>query len=500
MRLANACSRCGTDLRQPHGSCSANKTAFLHCPGLVSVHNQPRRALARALSLLPSFSMSEQVTWDNFTTTASHLSANTINRIAGEVLVISHNWGADWVDELNAGGVKVQNEPSFHLAVTLARLSSFEPSIPTLLTSLPAFNAHQAAQAPIAGKRLDLLTPSLFGTAEQRVTCTSSKVLEQLLDFLKSKLDPLPSAVTSRQRRAADREAKRKKPASQRNTPSPHHSRRRRPPRSLEVGRSQATAPRESVGYGPEELSAFADSALEDSGVAISNAHDQEFSLTHDQALTLTLSSPSLAATMGEDLSHLLEDPLWAQITGLLSQARQQGANLKAKAAAAKGALDQAKAHDVQARSTAKAVLSLDGDVTVALLEGAMAILEEDLKAEEALRAWKTKNRAEFLRLASRAKSAANEVDALDTSAGDEAIAELEASIEAYQTECDALKTAEDAVVEAEEACGQACDAVAADRRRRKTFQDLANGVGSNLLFKEVDAALARHRDDQGLV
>src|SRR5690242_14127025 len=171
----------------------------------------------------PGYSVSDDTeeplpTWDNFSTFA-HFSDATKVRMAREVLEIKRHWNVSWRNELRTGGINIQDQPSFHLANTLALLAAFEPDLTRLLVTLPDFRAHQAAQAPVAGKHVDPRTSSLLGTVEQRVEYTSYRFLKAWLEYLKPPVVP-PSVSKSRAKRPAARAgAKRRAPSSPANTP-----------------------------------------------------------------------------------------------------------------------------------------------------------------------------------------------------------------------------------------------------------------------------------------
>ncbi|KAF2123678.1 hypothetical protein P153DRAFT_147369 [Dothidotthia symphoricarpi CBS 119687] len=446
------------------------------------------------------------LTWDAYLDASPQSTDATAARIRDNVVTIVGNWGARWRGELKAGGLLVQETPSFHLALSLARLSAFEPSIPAILSLLPDFHAHQAAHLAVGPKHVDPTTTSLFGEVEQRVTCTSYRVLNEFLDYLKSsEAAPLPSSVTNRSRRAAQRD-KRKVPASRRSTPSPSGARQRPSPASPEVGRGHDSSLIDRTLLGPEEEPSFAQSGLDDSGVVFdpeASADDLSLPLPLPRPHTTTSPSstasppPASPSTMGEDLEHLLQDRLWAQVTQLLSTTRKRATHLKLKASEAKTVLDEAKAKEVEARHAIGIEFGLlEPTVDVETLEKAIEELNDELTAEEELRDFKAKYQAEFVRLASRARSAAGEANALDTTACDEQISRLEAEIERHEAAVASLKEVEEMVAEKEDEWVAAADAVTADKKRKKTFQDLAKNVNSDLLFKGVDAALAARGDE----
>ncbi|KAJ4374682.1 hypothetical protein N0V86_007555 [Didymella sp. IMI 355093] len=267
-------------------------------------------------------------TWNNFTT-SSHLSAKTKERIAREVLVIRHHWPQDWQDQLRAGDINIQDQPSFHLAITLAQLSGFEPNIIRLLATLPDFRAFQEAQAPVSGKQVNPRTSTLFGTAKQRIEYTSYRFLEAWLDYLKPPV--LPTSVeTSRSKRAAARKA------TKRDAPSPpaNTTRRRRTRTSValvEVGRSGETndtaAGRSSPGVSEaEDQSIFANSEIEEPGVQLT--FDEELTITSalNTANTYTLQHPF---NMSQATADMLEDPILRELARLLLEAKERDRALK---------------------------------------------------------------------------------------------------------------------------------------------------------------------------
>jgi hypothetical protein len=68
---------------------------------------------------------------------------------------IQKHWGSGWRAKLQAGGVYTDSRPSEKLAKSLARLSSFERNIVTLLNSLHAFRKDSSYNIHVTGTKAD---------------------------------------------------------------------------------------------------------------------------------------------------------------------------------------------------------------------------------------------------------------------------------------------------------------------------------------------------------
>lgn len=437
-------------------------------------------------------------TWDNFLT-STHISHETKERITREVLEIKRRWNDDWQDDLRNGGINIQDQPSFHLANTLAQLAAFEPDLTRLLATLADFRAFQAAQAPIAGKIVDPRTSSLFGTVEQRVEYTSYRFLEAWLEYLKPP-GLSPSVDTGRAKRAAARAAaKRRAPPSPANT-----SRRRRTCASsplVEVGRAQdansLAADDTTIGEGElGDGSTYLDTVLGDTGVQ----------LTFDEELTISTPTVSPSATrdrlsptpsnMSSGIANMLQDPLLRQLAKLLCKTKHQENALKNNVQEAGIALNEARDKRDTVRQTIQDEPAIEVDTAVDSLETAIEELETDRTAEQKLCAFLTAHQDEYRRLASASASAANNADALSSADAEDAIAELSAKIDVYEDAKNRLVNAETAFEDAEKAHIDSKEALTTFRKRLKEVRDTTQDWNNDFRFSTLDDELARVEDE----
>lgn len=96
---------------------------------------------------------------------------------------IQQNWGSGWRAKLRAGGVCTDSQPNERLAKALARLSSFEVNIATLLNSLQAFRNDPSYNSRRTEKRSDFHS-GLFGTYDVWLKSMSATQFDNWRSFL----------------------------------------------------------------------------------------------------------------------------------------------------------------------------------------------------------------------------------------------------------------------------------------------------------------------------
>jgi hypothetical protein len=96
---------------------------------------------------------------------------------------IQQHWGSGWRAILQAGGVYTDSRPSEQLAKSLARLSSFERNIVTLLNSLQAFRKDSAYSNRMTGTRPDP-DLGLFGAYDGWLKSMSALQFDDWRSFL----------------------------------------------------------------------------------------------------------------------------------------------------------------------------------------------------------------------------------------------------------------------------------------------------------------------------
>lgn len=190
-----------------------------------------------------------------------------------------------------------------------------------------------------------------------------------------------------------------------------------------------------------------------------------------------------------------MTNPVWREIAKCLSKARQQAAYLKGKIVEAEASLRQAQEECDTVRQKIKDDAAIEVEGTVDLLEKAMEKFEADRSAEDELVNFLTTHQVRYQELAAASISASSNVDALDTSQADRVIADLTTKIDAYEEARNTLQEAETAVSNAEDAHRAAREALAADNKRRKGFQDTVQDWDNNYRYKTLGDELARRVD-----
>ncbi|KAJ4364845.1 hypothetical protein N0V95_000594 [Ascochyta clinopodiicola] len=407
-------------------------------------------------------------TWDNFTT-STHFSHETKLRIAREVLEIKQHWNVNWQSELRAGGIHIQDQPSFHLANTLAQLAAFEPDITHLLATLPDFRAFQATQAPIAGKRVDPKTSSLFGTVEQRIEYTSYRFLEAWLEYLKP--PALPSSVnTGRAARAAARAAAKRSEKTQLT--------------------KQPTTPRSA--RSSQETIQSTPSLYSKIPVFIQLTFDEELPIS---PVTIRDRRSQTAHNRSSGIADMLQDSLLRQLAKLLSETKHRGKALKKEVQDAEVALSQARSERDTVWLNIDDDPAIEVEATVDLLEEAIERFETKRAIEQKLLVFLTTHKDEYHHLASASVSAANNADTLDPTRAEDAIAAFTAKIDAYEEAKNRLQDAETAVNDAEQAHAESGEALTTFVKRLKEVRDTTRDWNNEFRFSTLDDELARVED-----
>lgn len=295
--------------------------------------------------------------------------------------------------------------------------------------------------------------------------------------------------------RANERQTKRSAPTS-----SPKHAPRHRRQRvtsasSVEIGRGQEITSRPSREDTAQEEPTLFDAGIEEPNSYIDDCgvlvDDEELAISSLQDHEPSGASGTVPSTMATNLASLLLDPDWSRLTELLLLKREQITKQHEAVIAAKTALGQAQEEYNRCLAKAHEVLGDEG-ATIDRLKDAIANSRADLRAEEALHSFLTKHEAEYQRLAGAATSAANQLDALDTTASEQAISDLASIIEGYETALDRLEETKEDLEETQEAYKQSKLVLRSNETNRKTFYQLVGSMENDLLFGLVSDEIAK--------